>query len=85
MELHQEDNGCLAYWLTNTVTLLFLMQACAHADVLAEYGGLNTDLGPAAHAAQRLGWGLTHEAHAACYNVMYCYEIMRLVLAAYAP
>ncbi|GAB4821968.1 hypothetical protein N2152v2_009014 [Parachlorella kessleri] len=26
VELHQENNGCLAYWLTNTVTLLFLMQ-----------------------------------------------------------
>ena len=26
MELHQEDNATLAYWLSNTVTLLYLMQ-----------------------------------------------------------
>lgn len=26
VELHQENNDCLAYWLTNTVTLLYLMQ-----------------------------------------------------------
>jgi hypothetical protein len=25
VELHQENNGCLAYWLTNTVALLFLL------------------------------------------------------------
>lgn len=26
VELHQENNGVLAYWLSNTVTLLYLMQ-----------------------------------------------------------
>ena len=26
VELHQEDNATLAYWLSNTVTLLYLMQ-----------------------------------------------------------
>eukprot|EP01025_Chloroclados_australasicus_P055566 TRINITY_DN6759_c0_g1_i2.p1 TRINITY_DN6759_c0_g1~~TRINITY_DN6759_c0_g1_i2.p1 ORF type:complete len:1608 (-),score=236.01 TRINITY_DN6759_c0_g1_i2:671-5494(-) len=26
IEAHQEDNNCLAYWLTNTVTLLYLLQ-----------------------------------------------------------
>jgi len=26
VELHQEDNAYLSYWLSNTVTLLYLMQ-----------------------------------------------------------
>lgn len=26
IERHQDDNACLAYWLTNTVTLLHLLE-----------------------------------------------------------
>jgi myosin-5 len=54
IEQHQDDNACLAYWLTNTVTLLHLLQH----NIKPASGSGSVKRAAAAAAASRIMGGL---------------------------